>query len=966
MSLLNEPTHNNTEWHVSEEPRTRLGKGIIGKICFSSDGTQLAVGSSIGIWIYNAYTGKELNVLTGYTEWPGEIAYSPDGYLLASGGKLETGKVCLWDPYTGKHKKTLGEHEGFITYIEFSPDGNILASGSIDETIKLWDVVTGNHKTTLTGHTGGKELLAFSPDGQTLASATDLLWSSASEDDYTIRLWDTETGKHKATLTNPNLRVNSIAFSPDGETIVCGGWEKIDRQGIHDDTLPRGTVQLWDTATGEHKETLIERYSDSVLTVGYSPNGSSLVSGSKDGTILLWDTTTYQLKASLKGDFQAIVFSPDSRTLAITPDDQQISLLDAVTGDYKVAFTEHTDSVYNLVFNPDGNTIAGIGEDSTIRLWDVLTGGHMKTITGHTRSVSSISFNTDGSNLAVGSGDDNGTSGDKIIRILNVDSGCLQKTFEVPIKQQIEYRSQLIDYVIYSPNGKTLAIGSEDGIIRILDVESEEFQDNTFNGFRGISAERSSLGYSTNGLTLAFSPDSNTLASVSRIMYGIDNTIQLWDVVNCDHKATLTTGYCWTTILSIAFSPDGRTIAGGSDDGKVYLWDVDSGELKTTPLEHERKFVFSVAFSPDGRTLASGARVSGYGTVSLWDIESGECKAYVDMHSHGVSCIAFNPNGSILAIGGNKGIIILDIQKILYHPNYKSHVYLIDKFDETGRYKVTLKGHTSSVSSVVFSSDGRTLASGGKDGTILFWDIVDTLQTPQQIANHSLGSIVLVVKNRDLSSSCDPFGIKWDARFFKYTTGNGFFVKPDMIITYTHLWTSPGFIRRRLFGDWINQIATAKKRVINEKSLDSLALFHTDQKGYIDLESIAANDDQLALLKVSNCEIQPLYLSDDRVQIGDTVYIASTPNIFSDGIVSSIVNIRDRIFYQITTSIPYGCNGCPVLNSMGQVIGVAMATRIDGQVQLNPYTKLLHDYDKQNSNYAIPSFYIRELLCEVE
>lgn len=914
MFFPNDPTPNNTEWYVSEEPKARLGKGIIGQIRYSPDGTQLAVGSSIGIWIYNAHTGKELNLLTGHIKWPGLIAYSSDGHTLASGGQvsperiaysgdgpLYAGTVCLWDPNTGEHKVTLGEHEEHVTCIEFSPDSSILASGSVDETIQLWDVVTGKRKATLKGHTGGHELMIFSPDGHTLASATDVLWANKGKDDRTIRLWDTETGQQKVTLENPNsCVVKSIAFSPEGDMIVSGGWDIIDRPLWADDYTSPGTIQLWDIATGERRTTLMVP-TDNVFTVAYSPNGSSLVSGSIDGTILLWDTTTYQLKAELTGYSDAIAFSPDGSTLAIAGRDRKIRLWDAVSGEHKLTLTENTDEVYSLVFNPDGRTFAGIGGDSTIRLWDAVTGEHLQTITGHTRSVSSVSFNTYGDKLAVGSGHDEGVSGDKRIRIWNVHSGCLQSTFKVPMGRWIDYNGKLIDSVSYSPDGKTLASASEDGTIRLWDVESEKPRATTFEGLRGLQTSELLREYSIHGFVLAYSPDGRTLATSSRARYSDDTTIQLWDAATCKHKATLTGSWEAKTLNSTAFSPDGRTVAGGGDNGDVYLWDAISGELKTTLTGHSERFVMGVAFSPDGRTLASGARASGDGEVYLWDAISGECKASLNMHRDGVSSITFSPDGSALAVGGTDGVTLWDVHKILYQSTSDDRYFYkvgSGEFDVTGRHKTTLKGHTGFVSSVAFSPDGRTLASGGTDGTILLWDITETPQTSKQIARRSLGSMVLIVRG----SVTDMRGAREDI----YATGNGFFVKQNLIATYIHLWNSPGYFRRKYLGDWINLIIQEiidRNRIIKERNMNSLTLFHDRRGGgtasRIEVEGIAAIDDQLAILKVSDTDVQPLCISNEDVQIGDIVYVVSSPDTFSQGVISGISSFGSRTFSKL-------------------------------------------------------------------
>ena len=162
--------------------------------------------------------------------------------------------------------------------------------------------------------------------------------------------------------------------------------------------------------------------------------------------------------------------------------------------------------------------------------------------------------------------------------------------------------------------------------------------------------------YSIDGFVLAYSPDGKMLATSSRDDLSKDTTVQLWDAT-CKHKATLTGSWEVKTLYSIAFSPDSCTVAGGDRNGTVHLWDVTSGELKTTLTGHSERFDRSVvAFSPDGRTLVSVARSGNWsgGEICLWDVVSGECKASVDMVA-GAGSVAFSPDGSALAVGGYEG-----------------------------------------------------------------------------------------------------------------------------------------------------------------------------------------------------------------------------------------------------------------------------------------------------------------------
>ena len=247
----------------------------------------------------------------------------------------------------------------------------------------------------------------------------------------------------------------------------------------------------------------------------------------------------------------------------------------------------------------------------------------------------------------------------------------------------------------YSPDGTRLAVATSIGIW-------------LYNAHTG--AEMALItGHTRYVFAVSFSPDGSTLASGSW-----DNTIRLWDVSSGQEKDTLT-GHT-RRVTAVSFSPDGSTLASGSWDNTIRLWDVNSGQTKATLAGHTFE-VNAVAFSPDGSTLASGSGnpSSWEGTIRLWDVASGQKKATLAGQSFWINSVAFSPDGSTVAGGGG------------LH-------YIVDPFNEdpttigiwdvaSGQEKITLKGHSSWVNAVAFSPDGHILASGSGDGTILLWDM---------------------------------------------------------------------------------------------------------------------------------------------------------------------------------------------------------------------------------------------------
>ena len=484
-----------------------------------------------------------------------------------------------------------------------------------------------------------------------------------------IGVWIYEVATSRALMLIPTTSsVWSVSFSPDGVTLASGARD--------------GTVRLWDVATHTTIATL-EGHTDVVRSVSFSPDGATLASGAGDGTVKLWDVATGEPIATLEGHTDAVwsvSFSPDGATLASGSYDGTVKLWDVATHTTIATLEGHAArGVSSVLFSPDGATLAAGIWDGTVKLWDVATHTTIATLEGHADAVYSVSFSSGGATLASGSWD--GT-----VKLWDVATHTTIAT--------LEGHADAVYSVLFSSDGATLASGSYDGTVKLWDVATGE-----------IIATLE--GHADWVNSVSFSPDGATLASGSW-----DDTIRLWDVATGDRIATLE-GHA-DDVNSVSFSPDGTTLASGSYDGTIRLWDVATGDPIAT-LEGHTDAVYSVSFSPDGATLASGSRDD---TIRLWDVATHTTIATLG-HTNRVNSVSFSPDGATLASGSRDDTIRLwDVA--------------------TGDRIATLEGHADDVNSVSFSPDGTTLASGAWDGTVLLWDVAEWTNAGKAVAANKL------------------------------------------------------------------------------------------------------------------------------------------------------------------------------------------------------------------------------------
>lgn len=594
-------------------------------VALSRGGTRLAIAHRDGfVTVWDVRTKELEDEFPALNSWDTFVAFSPTDNVVAFPAP-DSFAVVLRDLDSAEEQRV--GHDARVAEVAFSPDGESLASVSVDGTVRLCYLKTRNTQRTLDKHAAQVTAVAFSPNGRFLAWGTD---------DGVAKVWDLVGDEIAMTFTATTVKTTtsaapegkkffSLAFSPSSRTLAaaCG------------DT----TVRLWNLDTKQ--ETILTGHTDQARTVAFLPDGSTLASGGRDNAVRLWDLATCTQRDALIGHtsaVQSLAISSDGGLLA-TGSADLTAMLWEIGRQNEMETLEVEAPIQRMAFSPGGSLLALVEEGMPDQTafppddpWDTSqeelaqsvrllnTGDHQGQLPSLTvqQGIRSIAVSAGGV-LAV-------ATGEQEVRLWNITT---QKEYE-PIRSETAVG---IAVVAFAANGELLVAGMDNGHLSGWDSRDRKRVFSFKVGQQSVKC-------------LAVSPDGQTAAVVT----GDEKTLaKVWDL-NSGQLLHTIVGDAGFEARSLAFSPHGKILAVGYQEGRIQLWEPSSSGNVHILLGHSIG-VTALAFSPDGRRLFS----SGWDrTVRVWDLATRQQCFTFGRHPRHVRTIALSPDGKTLVSSSSR------------------------------------------------------------------------------------------------------------------------------------------------------------------------------------------------------------------------------------------------------------------------------------------------------------------------
>jgi WD40 repeat protein/tRNA A-37 threonylcarbamoyl transferase component Bud32 len=633
---------------------------------------------------------------------PALLAVSPDGKTLATASESEPLKI--WDLATGKERRPLAAPTGdAVAALTFAPDGK-----------RLW-VVTVKSRGKQPGFFGQPEDLKSIWSGKlkpTLKPLQDVLVSETIPlDGSPAAATPLDPARLKTPVsvfavgpTGPALLIHAmipmpgqrlvspmaLAASPDGKVLAIAGLVTYAPGPMNPELKQVGAVMLWDVA-GNQEKGLLLGHSGPVIAVAFSSDGKTLASASFDKSIKLWDVAAARERTTLRGHTAPVfsfAFSDDGKRLASGAVDGIVKIWDPAASHLELSCKGHVLPVISLAWTPDSKTLLSGSMDGQVKVWDLAAVQGPPSVQGFSSVVSALAFTPD--SAAVAGVDQRGT-----LLVSDVATGAPR------LRHKLKVQFGLGSCAALSPDAKLVATGGPMPEVDVFDVA-------------GGQKLRSLPGHAGVVYALAFAPLGQILA-VGTGQSQKSGDIRLWNPHTGKELATL--GGYGSHVLTLAWSADGKRLAGGAGDAMVKVWDVATAkELVSFKAAGEKKggnsppqawyeesgSLKALAFSPDGRLLA----VSRGSTITLREASTGKVRVTIQGYGHRFDSLAFSPDGRRLASGGGAGAL-----------GRAGGFKLWDT--TTGLEVLTLGDPSDAISCVAFSPDGGRLAASPVLGTVI-------------------------------------------------------------------------------------------------------------------------------------------------------------------------------------------------------------------------------------------------------